>query len=86
MKELEEDEFETFIIPDDNKENPLDIQKMMQAVLKGGYNIRPDDFWRMPLNTALELLGMFVRPEKKPMSRKVLIDQERRMNIRMGIC
>ena len=86
MKELGEDEFKTFIAVEENKERPLEIQKLMQAVLKGGFNLRPDDFWKMPLNTVLEMLGLFILPEKKSMSRKVLIDKERLINQQYGIC
>lgn len=42
------------------------------------------EFWNMPLNLVMQLLGMFTSPKKKPMSRKTLVDQERRMNIRNG--
>ena len=80
MEEIADDEFMTFILPKDTKEQSLDLQQMMLAVVKG-HNFTVREFWEMPLNLVLELLGMFVSPKKKPMSRKVLVDQERRWNM-----
>lgn len=76
---MEEDVFLTFIAPKEIESGPLDIQKMMLRVVQN-YNISVSEFWQMPLQTVLELFGIFQPPEKKPISRKKLIDQERRFN------
>ena len=42
-------------------------------------NITLEDFWTSPLHIMLQLLGVFVAPEKKPVSRKQLIMKEREL-------
>ena len=83
MKEIALDEFETFIIQKDTPEQSIDLQKMMINITRQ-YSFSMKEFWEMPLNLVLELLGMFVSPTKKPMSRKTLIDHERKVNLSHG--
>jgi hypothetical protein len=84
MGKLAEDEFQTFIFPKDDIERGLDLQRMMISVVEG-FNFTPSQFWEMPMNLVLELLGLFRLPVKKPMSRKQLIDNERHWNKLNGI-
>ena len=84
MGKLDEDEFKTFVFPKDNPEQGLDLQKLMISVVQG-FNFSPVEFWEMPLNLVLELLGLFKAPEKKAMSRKQLISNERYWNERDDI-
>ena len=77
-----EDQFLTFIQKPAAKYDSLDIQKLMLDVVKLGYSM--DDFWKMPLQLVLQLLGLFEAPRKKAMSRKTLLANERRMNTRWG--
>ena len=49
----------------------------MMSVLKDK-SLSAEEFWNMPLSTLLEFTGMLVAPEKKPMSRKRLLAQERK--------
>lgn len=84
MVKLEEDEFRTFIVQKDNPEHGIDLQKFMITIIQH-HNFSVKEFWEMPLNLVLELLGLFTLPDKKPMSRKRLLDNERYWNQRNGI-
>ncbi len=79
VDELKADQFLTFIPRPPQVSESLDIQKMMLTVIKA-HNFKMDDFWNMPLNLVFELLGMFEKPTQRPMSRKQVVDGERRFN------
>jgi hypothetical protein len=61
----------------------LDLQKIMVNVVKT-HKFSMSDFWSMPLNLILELSGVFTPPKKAPISRKSLIDTERKLNLQWG--
>jgi hypothetical protein len=44
--------------------------------------IPQQEFWATPLHVMLHMLGVFQAPEKKPVSRKQLVNKEREMNRR----
>lgn len=83
LENLEEDSFKTFIPAPPSKSQTLDLQKMMLAVVRN-HSFTMREFWEMPLFLVFELLGMFVSPEKQPISRKSLVDGERKWNMVRG--
>jgi len=79
--EIAADAFLTFIPPKPAKAQSLDVQFLLLEIVKRhSFSIR--EFWEMPLFLVLELLGMLASPKKQAMSRKTLIDNEKRMNRR----
>tara|TARA_R110000803_G_scaffold2911_1_gene10069 strand:+ start:802 stop:993 length:192 start_codon:yes stop_codon:yes gene_type:complete len=61
----------------------MDLQKIMVAIVKH-HKFSMSEFWSMPLNLVLDLSGVFTPPKKAPISRKGLIDNERKLNLRWG--
>ena len=84
MEALRSDEFKTFIPKKDSEVDSMDLQKMMLSIVQN-HNFSVKEFWEMPLNLVMELLGMFTMPAKKEMSRKTLLDNERYWNNINGI-
>ena len=58
---------------------------MIREIKKSDINISLQEFWMMPLSMVLEVMGVYTSPSKKPISRKSLIDHERKMNMARGI-
>ena len=79
---IQEDLFQTFI-PVKQEAVNLDIHNIMMSMLKN-QAMTSQQFWDSPLSVILEFTGMLAPPEKKPMSRRKLIQRERDHNIRMN--
>lgn len=82
IRELAGEEFLTFIQKQQN-DMKLDLQKIMKNTVKT-HNFSMSEFWQMPLNLVLDLAGVFTPPKKAPISRKMLIQNERKLNLQFG--
>lgn len=80
IESIDEDEFDTFIVKPLDETLTLNIFELM--LMARNNQIPLDEFWTTPLHVMLHLLGLFQSPEKKPVSRKQLIEKEREMNRR----
>ena len=83
MDLIRDDQFKTFVPSRPTEAEPLDMNGLMLAVSKQ-FNFALKDFWDMPLFLVMELLGFFIPPAKKAMSRKTLIDHEKKFNRRVN--
>ena len=79
IDEIEADQFQTFILPKPSEAQSLNLNGLMLEISKQ-FNFSLKEFWEMPLFLVFQLLGMFKPPKLQAMSRKTLIDNEKRFN------
>ena len=83
IDEIEADQFQTFILPAPKEAQSLNLNSLMIEI-STRFSFSLKEFWEMPLFLVFQLLGMFTPPQKQAMSRKTLLDNEKRFNRRVN--